>query len=61
MKWVRLKANTLSMKGRLNQEELHKENGILLPTRMIVGIPFEGKLDLDEFLEWLHTVKRIFK
>jgi len=26
-----------------------------------VEIPeFEGKLNLDEFLEWLHTVKRIF-
>jgi len=22
---------------------------------------FEGKLDLDEFLEWLHTVERIFE
>ena len=28
----------------------------------IVEIPeFEGKLDPDEFLEWLYTVKRIFK
>jgi len=27
-----------------------------------VEIPeFEGKLDLDEFLEWLHTVERIFE
>jgi len=26
-----------------------------------VKIPeFEGKLDLDEFLEWLHTVERVF-
>ena len=23
-------------------------------------LEFEGKLDLDEFLEWLHTVERIF-
>jgi len=27
-----------------------------------VDIPqFEGKLNPDEFLEWLHTVERIFK
>ena len=27
-----------------------------------VDIPqFEGKLDLDEFLEWLHIVERIFE
>jgi len=51
------------MKEKLSLE-LHKESGIPPPTLMTLEVEilqFQGKLDPDEFLEWRHTVERIFQ